>query len=291
MVMQFMEAQSIPNIIRTAVRLSPPWTLPLWLFIAMVLVGIVITAYLLLHRHRVWASICGALRLIALLILLFLMARPIWQRSTIREQPATIVIALDTSKSMTLPMDNATRRRRIDSALKLLFGEHDNPQGSIDSEVQRRAKDASVKMQSKAKTSLIAHLKGRFQVELYRFDEDAVLLTGRAKFDHPKANGRMTDLRKLLVAVKRNVPRRKLAGIILLTDGADNCARDEREIVATARALGVPVFAIGFGAVHHQRELTPNLSIAEVLSNERVIAGSTVRAIVTVRANHVNTPT
>jgi hypothetical protein len=145
------------------------------------------------------------------------------------------------------------------------------------------------------KGGLLAALAPRHEVSVWRFDADAEPLAvlpaattaaipapadgasaaGEAAApvsDWPEqltARGYETRLGEALARVLDQEPPGVLAGVIVLTDGANNAGIDPAAAVATLGKAGVPVHTLGIGS----DRLPTNVRVADVLVPARVFPG------------------
>jgi len=87
----------------------------------------------------------------------------------------------------------------------------------------------------------------------------------RAFADLDAPDGEVTRLGAVLRAVLERYRGQPLAGVILMTDGANNAGEDPRVVAVYAKRLGVPVFPVGVGAAHAR-----DLRLAHILGEDVV---------------------
>jgi uncharacterized membrane protein len=173
-----------------------------------------------LTRHQ-----CGllvALRVLALVILVLCLFRPIAILPPVGSRDAIVPILVDASRSMRLgDADGQTRVARANALLKNELGEA---------------------------------LSSHFRTELYAVGEGLT----PAKVDALTADFRRTDLSGALTAVRERYRGQRVAGIIVLSDGGDTGTGESRgsgglvgsgsEGLRGGEAGGPPVFAVGIGS-------------------------------------------
>ncbi|MFM8706466.1 MAG: hypothetical protein ACKOHG_21930, partial [Planctomycetia bacterium] len=193
--------------------------------------------------------------------------------------PSRVAVLVDSSASMTLRDEPA-----------------DNQQDGSDSD--RSAGTRSSKAIDLLRDGgLLAALAPRHEVSLWRFDADAEPLavlptaadpaagadtaaapdaTGSSQpppapdwTDRLTARGYETRLGEALARVLDQEPAGSLAGVILLTDGANTAGIDPVAAVAALGKAGVPVHALGVGS----DRLPTNVRVADVLVPARVFPG------------------
>jgi len=153
-----------------------------------------------------------ALRTVAILLVVFLLFRPVLSLEREEFQRRAVILALDTSSSMSTA-DDATGTTRFEQA-------------------RTRVLDWS------------SRLKKDFDLHVLEFSERATPLDRPGDLERLKPAGEATSLTRALVAGARAVPRRDVEAVVLFSDGIHNAAGDP---VAAARKLGVVVHAIGVG--------------------------------------------
>ena len=153
-----------------------------------------------------------ALRTVAILLVVFLLFRPVLSLEREQLQRRAVILALDTSSSMSTA-DDATGTTRFEQA-------------------RTRVLDWSSK------------LKKDFDLQVLEFSERATPLDRPGDLARLEPTGEATSLSRALVAGARVVPRRAVEAVVLFSDGIHNAAGDP---VAAARKLGVVVHAIGVG--------------------------------------------
>ena len=90
-------------------------------------------------------------------------------------------------------------------------------------------------------TSLLPELWKRFKPEVFGFGE-----TLAPAQDHFGADARHTDLTGAIASVRERYRGRSVAGIVVISDGADTGQGDEGE---SGAGVVVPIFTIGVGSI------------------------------------------
>ncbi len=175
------------------------------------------------------ASLTG-LRLAVFLLILLLLARPV------REEPATadrpvLAILLDQSRSMGIA--DVGGARRLDAAV-----------AAIRDEVMPR-------------------LAGHVQIDLWGVGERLEPLDPETV----RAEARWSDLTGALREVEDRYAERRLAGVVLVSDGADTGAG-----VSDPAAVGPTVFTVGVGA----REPARDREVIDLTADRPAAAGSAI---------------
>jgi uncharacterized membrane protein len=202
---------------------AAPWPVALVLIAGLIAAALTIAAYAratrLAPRER-W--VLAGLRLGALAALAFALAAPVLLVAVVVPQQNFLAILLDDSGSM-----------RIADA------------GEPRSTVQRRAFDPD----SGAVTRALA---GRFRLRFFRFSELAERISGGGALRYV---GRRTDIAGALDHVQNDMAGVPLAGIVVVTDGADNAAAALEGPLERLRAARVPVYPVALGAERFTRDV------------------------------------
>ncbi|MFN8058200.1 MAG: vWA domain-containing protein [Vicinamibacterales bacterium] len=208
--------------------------LPTWLLVAAV-GGVGALAYLAYAKTSQALSptarwFLRSLRAASLLTLLILVMRPVRITPSLDFSRAVVPILIDQSASMALPV--ASGGTRID-----------------------RAVDA-------VRSLLDAKLGDRFSVEVLGYEDRVAPL----ELDRVEATGRRSDLKRALQIVRERYRDRQVAGIVLLTDGADTSPGDMHV------EAGPPVFTIGFG----DARIAKDREVVDVTVGQPSIGGAVV---------------
>lgn len=200
------------------------------------------------------------LRLAALAVLVFALSRPTLVVPTVVPRQNTVGVLIDQSRSMRVSdVDGDTRGSWV---LRTLGAEG---------------------------ADLLTRLAGEFKVRLYGFSSSVVRIEPGQT---PSFDGNATDLGAALDRVRRELSTGPLAGIVVLTDGADNGAAGVDDAQLQLRAAAVPVYAVGVGRERFTRDIEvarielPRAAlrgatvVANVLLSQRGHGGRTVRLLV-----------
>ncbi|MEO6527316.1 MAG: hypothetical protein ABIP93_11870 [Gemmatimonadaceae bacterium] len=215
----------------------PVWLLALAALAALALIAV---AYRRLRGiSRTDRIVLGVFRALAFVILLGCLLRPTEVLSSAVAQRNVLAILLDDSRSMRLAdVDGGTRTEAM----------------------QRAFADSS---------SLVRRLSARYAVRIFRFAADATPApTGKAL----AAAGGRTDLAAALDGVRTDLAGMPLAGVVVVSDGADNGGGDIESSLLALKARRVPVYTVGVG----QERFTRDLAVSSVTAPPSVLAGSTV---------------
>lgn len=184
-------------------------------------------------------SIMAVLRTSALGVIVLCLLQPTLVLRAVVPQRNFVGILVDDSHSMTLPgKDGRPRSSFIADQL--------TPDGAI-----------------------MKALSGRFAVRTFAFSSAA------RRVDDPTAldfGGTRTDLASALDRVREDLSSVPLAGIVVVSDGADNGGRVMAESLVPLQAASIPVFTVGLG----EEALSPDLQLDRVQAPRSVLLGSAV---------------
>lgn len=201
---------------------EPVWSWPLVLLASAALIGVVLATYpqRVAHLPPFWRKLLIGLRIVTALVLIFAMVRPAIRYTEIDRQAAQFLVLADASRSM---------------------GTADGPAG-----MTRRA--ALLQALKNAEPQLKA-LADQVEVRYLDFADDLTPV------DHPgdKLEGRWTAIGKVLDEVRREDAGRRLAGVLLMSDGAERSpGTDAIDPRTAARRLaeqrGIPVYTVTLGS-------------------------------------------
>ena len=191
--------------------------------------------------------VLGGLRGLVFLLLAGCLLRPVLLLSSAVPQRNVLGIVLDDSRSMRLA---------------------DLPTGSRLDAVRRAFGDSAA--------SLTRQLGDRFVLRYFRFAADAGPVTGA---DRLRGSGSRTDLASALEAARQELAGVPLAGLILVSDGADNAGSDLTAPLLALRARKVPVYAVGVG----QERFAKDVALERVGLPASALAGAGVLAEIALR--------
>ena len=197
----------------------------------LIMVGIVIVALALAWAYRRARgkstprdrAILTAVRAAIVVLAGIALLRPTLVLSTAVPQKNAVAILIDDSRSMRIA--DAGGRSRAEVAQRLL--------GTRDSALARALAD-------------------RFQLRYFRFSAAAEpVADGRAM----TFSGGRTHLGAALDRARQDLSTVPLAGVVVITDGADNSATALAEPLLALKARGVPVYTIGVGTPQFERDI------------------------------------
>ncbi|MFV1988148.1 MAG: hypothetical protein ACC682_12765 [Gemmatimonadota bacterium] len=232
--------------------------LPLWVYLTAL--GVTALAVPFLLRYRTIGPtvtsrdrwVLGILRTATIGVLLFALFRPTLVVSTVVPRRNYVVVLLDDSRSMRVADEGS--EARSNRVIELFGGaDADSLVGVDEAGSLRRA------------------LEERFRLRMYSFDADA------SRIDAPEAMafaGEQTSLPAALDRVRQEMEGLPLAGVVLVTDGADNADEPLAESLLAFQASGLPVHTIGIGA----ERIAPDLEVRRVELPRRALEGTTMIA-------------
>jgi len=211
----------------------------------------VVTAYSRVRgvpfRERV---LLATLRSLAVLIVVGCLLRPTLVVASAVPQRNLLAIVLDDSRSMQVADVGDTTRAAA---------------------VERAFADSS---------DLVRALADRFALRFYRFAADVRPAAGAAGL---RALGTRTDLAAALDGAREELAGTPLAGVIVVSDGADNGGADLEPTVLALRARRVPVYTVGVGLERFPRDV----AIERVALPSRPLVGANLLVDVTLRLRGV----
>ena len=220
--------------------LAPVLPALLILLVALGAVALIIVMYSRVHAvSRRDRLVLAALRAASVLIVLACLLRPTVVLSTAVNQRNVLALLLDDSRSM--------RLRDVNGASRLAA-------------MQAAFSDTS---------ALMRRLSERFAVRVFRFAADAGPASGAATLT---GGGGRTDLAGALDVTREDLAGMPLAGVVLVTDGADNGGGDLSSSLLALRARRVPVYTVGVGEERFARDI----AVERVTAPASVLAGSKV---------------
>ncbi len=226
---------------------APGWPAVVLVAVTLALLAVAVLPYLrsrrLEPRDR---AVLASLRAAAFAVLVFCLARPVLVVSTVVPQQNFLGVLIDDSRSMRIA-DHADRPR------SQFVAEHFGPEGS----------------------PLLAALAERFKLRFFRFSESAQRASDVADFGF---TGRRTDLGAAIAAAQRELAAVPLAGLVLVSDGAENGESVLTESLLELQASGVPLHTVGLG----QERFTKDIAIRRANPPRSVLRGSSVTVDLTI---------
>ncbi len=226
---------------RGQLEFGASWSAYVLLSLGLVLLAIPMIGYTRV-RGRVGRTdriVLAAVRSVVLATLLFCLAQPVLVLATVVPQENFLGILVDDSRSMKIADDGVSRS---DFPMEQLA-----PEGG----------------------ELLSALADRFKIRLFRFSDAPERVPSVEALTF---NGTRTRLGDALVRVQAELSAVPLAGLVVLSDGADNSGGPLTDAILQLRAGGVPVHAVGLGAERFSRDI----EISRVEAPRAVLEGSSV---------------
>lgn len=163
------------------------------------------------------------LRVCLILLLLVFMLCPAWTTSSKRKQSATLLVMFDSSLSMQQP--HVDKKSRWQAQLEIL----------------------------RESEPILQELSRRLEVKIYAYDyqEPQLITVEEGKISFPDLpQGKMTDIGWPLLEMVRTERGKRLAGVIVLGDGAQTAFNPRVELnqaIEELVALQYPLYTVAFG--------------------------------------------
>jgi hypothetical protein len=181
-----------------------------------------------------------ALRLLAFLALIVMLAQPVLRYGRIETIKPAAVVLVDASQSMAqgdrrIPPERA----RLEAAAAGISPD------AVAAMARLRRVDAMLR-----RSKLFRKLAPNFEVRLYAFSNDArriALPAGKDPALTPDAHGDSTQIGTALRHALYDLAGQPLAGAIVLSDGGNNLGEDPVDVADAARQQRLPISTMGFG--------------------------------------------
>lgn len=227
---------------------------PLWpWYVTGILIILALAASYWLYRRsdlsRPWRLGLAGLRAAAFLIILFLLQQPVLRLKSVIPQKNFVAVVYDLSRSMEI-RDGRGGQSRIEAVRHLL-----RPSGN----------------------PLLDELASKFKLRFFRFSKAAERTEA---FTDTLRHGQITDLERALEQITAEMATAPVAGIVLVTDGADNRSMNLDRTAAQLRARNIPVYAVGIGSPSFPNDA----EILRVTAPRKVLRNTVMEAEVLVRS-------
>jgi uncharacterized membrane protein len=219
---------------------------PLWLLYALIALGAVLVTWSLLRqKHLNWwrRLLIGTLQTSLLAVLLVMLWRPVLIVERVRDRENVVAVVLDASASMA---HGESERSRLQESVEALQG------GPIDA------------------------LSKTFAVRLFGFANEVTPLKALEEIPPPGPQTRIGDALRAVLQTGASVP---LAGIVVVTDGAENGGTLSEETLTEIASFGVPVHTVGVGPERN----TNDLELDGIRLPQEATPGETLTAEVSIR--------
>jgi uncharacterized membrane protein len=208
----------------------------------------------------------AAIAALVLVIAMYFRVRAVTRRDrivlgTLRALSVAIVLAC--LLNPTVVLSSAVAQRNV---LAILF---DDSRSMKLRDVHGQARLAAMQHAFGDTSALVRRLSERFALRTFRFAADATPSLGAATLT---ASGARTDLAKALEVTREDLAGMPLAGVVLVTDGADNGGSDIGTALLALRARRIPVYTVGVG----QERFARDVAVERVSAPPSVLAGATM---------------
>ncbi len=237
-----------------------------WAFlIFLVLASGTVFAYWKFAPVSRWKKIVmGALRILAALVLVFLLAKPVLNLTINDPVRQPIAVLVDGSESLRFQDRREKKEDLVRAAIASGAADED---GGLDQGVSGDAakelsniprKDLLEKLAANRKLDLWPRLAGQAQLDFYQFGRNAVQVPFSAgdklraedaaelfrNFRYEEASTAIGESLRQVLQEPRSQP---LGGVFLITDGSNNAGSSPIEAAQIAKEQGVPLFIYGVG--------------------------------------------
>jgi len=206
-----------------------------------------------LQLSRPFKTTLMILKLAVIGLLLVALLEPVLTVTTVVPQKSSLVVLVDDSRSMSIK-DAQSQVSRLSYAANLLG----NP----------------------ARPGLLADLGKNFKLQTFRFSSEVEFLRDA---NSTTGQGAVSDLGKSLGFAADLTDQSAVAGVVLLTDGADNGEADPLETAALLKNKNAPVYVVGIGS-----DLAEDIEISKVTANPSAIENSVVEISAIVKNKNLN---
>lgn len=219
---------------------------PLWLLGALIALGAMLVAWSLLRQKHLnwWQRLAvGTLQTSLLAVLLVMLWRPVLIVERVRDRENVVAVVMDGSASMAHGEGERSRLQESVEALR---------DGPIDA------------------------LSKTFAVRLFGFANEVTPLKALEEIPPPGPQTRIGEALHAVLQTGASVP---LAGIVVVTDGAENGNTLSEESLTEIASFGVPVHTVGVGPERN----TNDLELDAIRLPEEATPGETLTAEVSIR--------
>lgn len=224
-------------------RFAPPAGTPVVAAIVVVALFIAFFSYRVLRSRADvnWrkSAILAALRLGVVAIVLFCIFRPVLIVKAAVSQQNVVGVLIDDSRSMQIADQNGTRADYVRST----FANPDSP--------------------------IMRALSDRFLVRTFRFSSSTSRVTSPSDLTF---NGTQTRLAAAIEGARQELAGLPVAGLIVVTDGADTSDKAVTDALLASKAEALPVFTVGVG----QEVLSHDIQVGRVSTPRTALKGTSL---------------
>ena len=191
---------------------------PWWLLVAAILVGLALVVFSLLRlRSLGWRMLLpiGTLQVLFFSLVAVLLFRPVLNVERVRDRENVLAIAIDTSASMAQP-------------------------NAADDLERSRLQAAVAAFKAEAQESL----SRSFELRTFSFADSVSAVSSLDEVPPPGAQTRIGDAITNIVQQAASLP---LAGVVLMSDGAENADSLNEDQLAQIASYGIPIHTVGVG--------------------------------------------
>ena len=217
----------------TEILYNPIFKWKLLLLLALAISGIVAWSFSRGLKSRARIALTGTLRLLVLIAFVVILLQPQRKRDVVEVLKPQLAVLIDTSESMSDPVDEKQERR-------------------------------AVRVEEWLKSPALAKARNDFDVRLFTFDRE--ILEQRDAKDL-KFTGSISNLGSALSQVQERFRGQPLAGILLLSDGLDTTG------AASSAQLSVPLFTFELEKPFTPKVRPKRVSIASADYPPRMFVG------------------
>jgi uncharacterized membrane protein len=192
---------------------------PLWLLIALILVGVAVIVASLWTRRSLGMRLLlpvAALQIVFMATLVVLLWRPVLNVERVRDRENVLAVAIDASASMAQAdeLEGDSQRSRLQTAVEAFRGDALEP------------------------------LSQAFELRVFSFADRVTALPAIEEVPAPGSQTRIGDAITHIVQQAASLP---LAAVVLISDGAENAETLTEERLAEIASFGIPVHTVGVG--------------------------------------------
>ena len=231
-------------------------TAPVVPAIALVVVAVAVIVLIVVTHARLRTlpvrdrAVLGMLRTLAVLLVIGCLFRPGLVIAAAVPQRNVLAVLFDDSRSMRIADANGS-----------------SAASAADTTVTAGSRLAALQRVFADSSALMRELGSRFALRRFRFAAGA---TPVRTPDDVRASGTRSDLALALHDVRQDLEGMPLAGIVLVTDGADNGRSSMDDALLALRAQRVPVYTVGVG----QERFARDVAIERVQAPRRLLSGA-----------------
>ncbi len=232
-------------------RFAPPAGAALAAVAVVGAVAMALVSYRVLRSRVQWRerAVLAALRVAALAIVLFCIFRPVLVVKAAVAQQNVVGVLIDDSRSMQLPEGDTGTATRAD-LVRQTFANPDSP--------------------------MMKALSEKFLVRTFRFSSSTARVSAPSDLTF---GGTQTRLANAIESARQELAGLPVAGLVLVTDGADTTDATVADALLASKAEALPVFTVGVG----QETLAHDIQIGRVSTPRTALKGTSllVDAVIT----------